>query len=126
YDIPVILLTAKGELDDKEKGFLAGSDDNIVIPFEPKELLFRIQAVLRIYDKAVDTLITVGTMTINRQNYEIMICNKALLLSLNEFHLLSILTSRVGRVFTRDFLIEHIWRLDYAGDNHTLHEHIKR
>src|SRR5699024_5046723 len=57
YDIPVILLTAKGELDDKEKGFLAGSDDYIVKPFEPKELLFRIQAVLRRYDKAVDTLI---------------------------------------------------------------------
>src|SRR5699024_9898807 len=49
-DIPVILLTAKGELDDKEKGFLAGYDDYIVKPFEPKELLFRIQAVLRRYD----------------------------------------------------------------------------
>lgn len=126
YDIPVILLTAKGELDDKEKGFLAGSDDYIVKPFEPKELLFRIQAVLRRYDKAVDTLITVGPMSINRQNYEVMIGKKALLLPLKEFELLSLLASRVGQVFTREFLIERIWGLDYAGDDQTLNVHIKR
>src|SRR5699024_4730788 len=53
-DIPVLLLTARGELEDKEKGFLAGSDDYLVKPFEPKELLFRIQAILRRYDKALD------------------------------------------------------------------------
>src|SRR5699024_12377981 len=73
YEIPVIFLTAKGELDDKEKGFLAGSDDYIVKPFEPKELIFRIQAVLRRYDKAIDTFITIGPMLINRQNYEVTI-----------------------------------------------------
>src|SRR5690606_6215601 len=61
-DIPVLLLTAKGELEDKEKGFLAGSDDYVVKPFEPKELLFRINAILRRYDKAVDTIIEVGPM----------------------------------------------------------------
>ena len=51
YDIPVLLLTAKGELEDKERGFLAGSDDYVVKPFEPKELLFRIAAILRRFDK---------------------------------------------------------------------------
>ncbi len=126
YDIPVILLTAKGGLDDKEKGFLAGSDDYIVKPFEPKELLFRIQAVLRRYDKAVDTFITIGPMLINRQNYEVTIGKKALLLPLKEFELLSLLASRIGQVFTREFLIERIWGFDYSGDDQTLNVHIKR
>src|SRR5699024_7781067 len=126
YDIPVILLTAKGELDDKEKGFLAGADDYIVKPFEPKELIFRIQAVLRRYDKAIDTFITIGPMLINRQNYEVTIGKKALLLPLKEFELLSLLASRSGQVFTRDFLIERIWGFDYAGDDQTLNVHIKR
>src|SRR5699024_9634744 len=125
YDIPVILLTAKGELDDKEKGFLAGSDDYIVKPFEPKELLFRIQAALRMHDTAVDTLITVGPMSINRQNYEVMIGKKAFLLHLKEVELLRLLASRVGQVYTREILIECIWGLDYDGDDQTLHVHIK-
>lgn len=126
YDIPVILLTAKGELEDKEKGFLAGSDDYIVKPFEPKELLFRIQAVLRRYDKAVDTFIQLGPMLINRQNYEVTIGKKVLFLPLKEFELLSLLASRVGQVFTREFLIERVWGFDYDGDDQTLNVHIKR
>lgn len=126
FDIPVILLTAKGELEDKEKGFLAGSDDYIVKPFEPKELLFRIQAVLRRYDKAVDLFIQTGPMLINRQNYEVTIDKKVLFLPLKEFELLSILASRVGQVFTREFLIERIWGFDYDGDDQTLNVHIKR
>ncbi len=126
YDLPVILLTAKGELEDKEKGFLAGSDDYIVKPFEPKELLFRVQAVLRRYDKAVDTFIEVGPMKINRQNYEVMINQHVLYLPLKEFELLSILASRPQQVFTREFLIERIWGFDYDGDDQTLNVHIKR
>lgn len=126
YDLPVILLTAKGELEDKEKGFLAGSDDYIVKPFEPKELLFRVQAVLRRYDKAVDTFIEVGPMKINRQNYEVMIDQDVLYLPLKEFELLSILASRPQQVFTREFLIERIWGFDYDGDDQTLNVHIKR
>lgn len=70
-DIPVLLLTAKGELEDKEKGFLAGSDDYVVKPFEPKELLFRVNAILRRYEKAIDMLIEAGPLTINRKSYEV-------------------------------------------------------
>src|SRR5690625_1077218 len=69
-EIPVLLLTAKGELADKEKGFLAGSDDYVVKPFEPKELLYRIQAILRRYDKSVDPKLEVGSLMINQQSYE--------------------------------------------------------
>ena len=125
-DIPVLLLTAKGELEDKEKGFLAGSDDYVVKPFEPKELLFRIQAILRRYDKSVDPILKVGAITINRQSYEVIVGNKTLFLPLKEFELLFVLSSRVNQVFTRDFLIERVWGINYEGDEQTLNVHIKR
>ncbi|MEJ8777655.1 response regulator transcription factor [Pseudogracilibacillus sp. ICA-222130] len=126
YDIPVLLLTAKGELEDKEKGFLAGSDDYVVKPFEPKELLFRVQAILRRYDKSVDTLIKIGPMTINQQNYDVTVGDKTLFLPLKEFELLSVLASRTDHVFEREFLIERVWGIDYEGDDQTLNVHIKR
>ena len=126
YDIPVLLLTAKGELEDKEKGFLAGSDDYVVKPFEPKELLFRVQAILRRYDKSVDTLINIGPMTINQQNYDVTVGDKTLFLPLKEFELLSVLASRTDHVFEREFLIERVWGIDYEGDDQTLNVHIKR
>lgn len=125
-DIPILLLTAKGELEDKEKGFLAGTDDYLVKPFEPKELLFRINAILRRYDKAVDTFIQIGSMHINRQNYEVTFENKTLFLPLKEFDLLSLLASRPNQVFTRELLLERVWGYDYDGDDQTLNVHIKR
>ncbi|MBO0601627.1 response regulator transcription factor [Sporosarcina sp. E16_3] len=125
-DIPVLLLTAKGQLEDKEKGFLAGSDDYVVKPFEPRELLFRINAILRRYDKAVDVFIQAGPLKINRQSYEVSVGKKVLLLPLKEFELLSVLASRSNYVFTREILIERVWGYDYEGDEQTLNVHIKR
>ena len=125
-DIPVLLLTAKGELEDKERGFLAGSDDYVVKPFEPRELLFRINAILRRYDKAVDAIIQAGPLRINRQSYEVSFGKKVLLLPLKEFELLSVLASKPNLVFERDFLIERVWGFDYEGDEQTLSVHIKR
>lgn len=125
-DIPVLLLTAKGELEDKEKGFLSGSDDYVVKPFEPKELQFRINAILRRYDKAVDAFIQAGPLRINRQSYEVSVGKKVLLLPLKEFELLSVLASRPNTVFTRDILLERVWGYDYEGDEQTINVHIKR
>lgn len=125
-DIPVLLLTAKGELADKEKGFLAGSDDYVVKPFEPKELLFRIRAILRRYDKSTDSIIHIGSLIINRQSYEVSVGKKTLLLPLKEFELLSVLASRVNQVFTRELLIDRVWGMNYEGDDQTLNVHIKR
>lgn len=126
WDIPVLLLTAKGELEDKEKGFLAGSDDYLVKPFEPKELLFRIRAILRRYDKAVDVFIQAGPLSINRQTYEVSIGKKVLLLPLKEFELLSVLASHANQVLTREVLLDRVWGYDYEGDEQTLNVHIKR
>lgn len=125
-EIPVLLLTAKGELEDKEKGFLAGSDDYVVKPFEPKELLYRVNAILRRYDKAVDVFIQAGPLKINRQSYEVSVGKKVLLLPLKEFELLSVLASRPNHVFMREILIERVWGYDYEGDEQTLNVHIKR
>lgn len=125
-DIPVLLLTAKGELDDKKTGFLAGADDYVVKPFEPEELIFRISAILRRYDKTVDPVITVGDVTINQKSYEVTVNNKTLLLPLKEFELLSVLASRPNHVFSRDILIDRVWGIDFTGDDQTINVHVKR
>lgn len=125
-DIPVLLLTAKGELEDKEKGFLSGSDDYMVKPFEPKELLFRIAAILRRYDKPSETILRVGSMTINRKSYEVSVGQSILLMPLKEFEVLALLATRPNQVFERADIMEKIWGYDYDGDEQTLNTHIKR
>ncbi|RUL53536.1 MULTISPECIES: response regulator transcription factor [Lysinibacillus] len=125
-EIPVLMLTAKTTLEDKEKGFLAGADDYMVKPFEPKELLFRVRAILRRFQKLERSQTMLGNMLINRLTFEIKVGEQVLLLPLKEFELLSILCSRPDIVFTRDQLMEHVWGYDYEGDDFTLTTHIKR
>ncbi len=126
YDIPVLLLTAKGELEDKERGFLAGSDDYVVKPFEPKELLFRVAAILRRLDKKNQITIQVGKLIIDRRSFEVVIEEDTLVLPLKEFELLALLASRPNQVFTRSFIMEQVWGYDYEGDEQTLNTHVKR
>ena len=126
YNIPVLLLTAKGKLEDKEKGYIAGSDDYLVKPFEPKELLFRIRAILRRYDKTSDVNIRIGNLLINRKSFELQVGDEVLVLPLKEFELLSKLASKPNQVYTRDQLIENVWGIDFEGDEQTLSVHIKR
>lgn len=126
HETPVILLTAKGEIDDKEKGYLAGAEDYVVKPFEPRELLFRVAVILRRFDKASHTVIKVGNLTINRKSFEVVAGTETLLMPLKEFELLSLLASRPDQVFTRDTLMEKIWGYDYEGSEQTLNTHIKR
>ena len=126
HDIPVIMLTAKGQIEDKEQGFLSGTDDYIVKPFDPKELIFRINALFRRYQKRSNMLITIGNVTINQQNFEVQVDDRTLILPLKEFELLSYLAAKPNQVFTRNQLIEEIWGLDFSGDERTLNVHIKR
>ncbi|MCH1626285.1 response regulator transcription factor [Ferdinandcohnia quinoae] len=126
YDIPVIILTAKSQIEDKEKGFSAGSDDYLVKPFEPKELLFRINALLRRYGKVTDANIKIGSMFINKKSYEVEINGKNYILPLKEFELLYFLASWPNQVFSRTQLIEKVWGIDYEGDERTVDVHIKR
>jgi len=127
YDIPVILLTAKSEIEDKEQGFQAGTDDYLVKPFEPKELLFRIKALLRRYEREYDdSILRIGRTTINKKSYEVQIDHRTMLLPLKEFELLSYLVSHPKQVFSREHLIEQIWGLEFEGDARTVDVHIKR
>lgn len=126
YDIPIILLTAKGQIEDKEKGFLSGTDDYLVKPFESRELLFRIKALFRRYRMNTENIITLGTTVINKKSYEVKIGDQAFLLPLKEFELLFFLASHLNQVFSRQQLIERIWGFDYEGDKRTVDVHIKR
>ncbi|MEK4228031.1 response regulator transcription factor [Solibacillus sp. FSL H8-0538] len=125
WDLPVLMLTAKGELDDKREGFMVGVDDYVVKPFEPEELLFRVQAILRRYDKPTELKIEVGDLKIDRKTMQIVKGQMKLLLPLKEFELLAILGSRPGQVFERGYLMEQVWGFEYERDE-TLNTHIKR
>jgi DNA-binding response OmpR family regulator len=126
YDLPVILLTAKDQLIDKEKGYFAGTDDYLVKPFEPRELLFRIKALLRRYRMVNSESISMNQTVIDRKSYEVRIKGNTLLLPLKEFELLTQLGSFPDQVFTREQLIELVWGADFAGDDRTVDVHIKR
>ncbi|WP_340023374.1 response regulator transcription factor [Paenibacillus sp. FSL K6-1096] len=126
YDIPIILLTARQQLSDKEQGYLRGTDDYVTKPFEPEELLFRIKALFRRYSIASDDRIRLNSIVIDRKNYEISDGTDVLLLPVKEFELLAQLAQYPGRLFSRGELIELVWGSDYEGDERTVDVHIKR
>jgi two-component system OmpR family response regulator len=126
YDIPVMMLTARAEMEDKEQGFDSGTDDYLVKPFEPKELLFRIKALLRRYRLVSSEVIKLGSVSIDRRGYEIKVGDEVITLPLREFELLSQLASHPGRIYTREQLIQLIWSADFKGDSRTVDVHIKR
>lgn len=126
YDIPIMMLTAKAEITDKEKAFLAGTDDYIVKPFEPREVLFRIKALLRRFNMVNEEVIHFGETIVNRKSYEVTSNGKLISLPLKEFELLAQLGSFPGQTFTREQLIELVWGLDFTGSDRTVDVHIKR
>ena len=127
YDIPVLMLTAKDGILDKEKAYLAGTDDYIVKPFEPKEVLFRIKALLRRFQITNEEVIRIGkTTVVNRKNYEVQVKGKTMILPLKEFELLAQLANYPNRIFSREQLIQLIWGNDYEGNDRTVDVHIKR
>ncbi|WP_330949657.1 response regulator transcription factor [Virgibacillus sp. MG-45] len=126
YDIPVMMITAKGEISDKEKAFVAGTDDYIVKPFEPKEVLFRIKALLRRFHMINEEIIHIGNIVIDRKSYEVEANGKTMILPLKEFELLTQLAHYPGQLFSREQLIELVWGNDYTGNDRTVDVHIKR
>lgn len=126
YDIPILMVTAKGESQDKLKGFDLGVDDYVVKPFDPLEIVARVKALLRRFQLLSDKNIFVGNLTINQVKFEISANDQSITLPLKEFELLLKLASQAGRIFTRNDLIEQIWGLDYEGDERTVDVHIKR
>ncbi|HCN60587.1 MULTISPECIES: response regulator transcription factor [Mammaliicoccus] len=126
FDIPVIMLTARDELSDKENAFLAGTDDYVTKPFEMKELLFRIKAVLRRFKINSSSELKIGNTLVNSVDMEITINQKSMLLPKKEFALLDYLMRNKDKVLQRDKIIEVVWGIDFEGDERTLDVHIKR
>jgi len=126
YDIPVLMLTAKGETTQKVKGFELGADDYLVKPFEPLELVVRVKALLKRYHISLSQTIEIGNLKLNRKTFEAIAGERSLTLPLKEFDLLFKLASYPGKTFSREQLIEEIWGYDYEGDERTVDVHIKR
>ena len=125
-DIPILMLTAKGETTQKLKGFELGADDYLVKPFDPMELTARVKALLKRYKITVSQTITLGEFVLDRKTHEISFKNKEYTIPLKEFELLFKLASYPGKTFSREVLIEDIWGYDYEGDERTVDVHIKR
>jgi two-component system, OmpR family, response regulator len=126
YDLPLLMLTAKGETSQKIKGFQLGTDDYLVKPFEPLELVARVNALLKRYRIATSQTVHVGELLIDRRTFEVRVDGESLTLPRKEFELLFKLASYPGRTFSRDQLIEDIWGYDYEGNERTLDVHINR
>jgi len=126
YDIPLLMLTAKGETAQKIKGFELGTDDYLVKPFEPAELVVRVKALLKRYRIAASHIVQVGSLQVNRQTFEIMKDDKMLTIPLKEFELLFKLASYSGKTLSREQLIEQIWGYDFEGNERTVDVHINR
>ena len=127
-EIPVIMLTAKGDTFDKVLALELGADDYIVKPFEPKELLARVKAVMRRYnheDKDVKSL-TYENLVIDIKSYTTLYNGEDVKMPPKEFELLHYLASNKNKVFTREQLLCEVWGYDYPGDSRTVDVHIKR
>lgn len=126
YDLPLLMLTAKGTTNDKVRGFQLGTDDYLVKPFEPQELVARVKALLKRYRIATSQTVQLAELFMNRKTYEICVHGEHLTLPLKEFELLFKLASNQGRTLSRDQLIEDIWGYDFEGNERTLDVHINR
>lgn len=125
-DLPILMLTAKGETSQKVKGFHLGTDDYLVKPFEPAELIVRVKSILKRYRISLSQVVEAGNVKLNRSTHEVVLDGETILLRLKEFELLFTLASYVGKTFSREQLIEEIWGFDYKGDERTVDVHIKR
>lgn len=126
-DTPILMLTAKGEEEDKIQGLELGADDYLTKPFSPREVIARIQAILRRIRKANPknfTNIQIGELEIFPERYEAELNGKVLTFTRKEFELLRYLAEHKGKVLTRDQLLLAIWNYDFAGDSRIVDVHI--
>ena len=134
-DTPIIMLSAKGETFDKVLGLELGADDYVIKPFDSKELVARVKAVLRRYHAAPAPQIPVAAgskiveypnLIVNQTNYSVIYNGNDLVMPPKELELLYFLASQPNQVFTREQLLDHIWGYEYIGDTRTVDVHIKR
>ena len=127
YDLPVIMLTAKNMEDDKIQGLNVGADDYITKPFSIKELMARINTVLRRYrisDKS-QPVIEAGNIVLNTDQYKLTVDGLKVDLTRKEFELLKLLMENRGKVLKRDYLLEKVWGYEFYGETRTVDVHIR-
>ena len=135
-NVPIIMLSAKGEVFDKVLGLKIGADDYIMKPFDSNELVARVRAVLRRFQPVTQTAVTdssrsgefveYSNLNINLTNYTVTYCGKNIEMPPKELELFYFLASNPNQVFTREQLLDKIWGYDYIGDTRTVDVHIKR
>ncbi len=133
YTVPIIMLSAKGEVFDKVLGLELGADDYIEKPFDAKELVARVKAVLRRYKPAAvtqenkdDKRVEYPDLSINLTNYSVLYMGRTIDMPPKELELLYFLAASPNHVFTREQLLDQIWGYEYIGDTRTVDVHIKR
>ena len=132
--VPIIMLSAKGEIFDKVLGLELGADDYIIKPFDSKELVARVKAVLRRYQPVKNPpvpnsdakIVEYPELVINQTNYSVLYKGHTVDMPPKELELLYFLASSPNQVFTREQLLDHIWGYEYVGDTRTVDVHIKR
>ena len=134
--VPIIMLSAKGEIFDKVLGLELGADDYVIKPFDSKELVARVRAVLRRFSPApkeepaipaqVGDYVAYPDLIINLSNYSVQYLGDNIEMPPKELELLYFLASNPNQVFTREQLLDHIWGYEYYGDTRTVDVHIKR
>ncbi|MBO5259081.1 MAG: response regulator transcription factor [Agathobacter sp.] len=132
-NVPIIMLSAKGEIFDKVLGLELGADDYIMKPFDSKELVARVKAVLRRFAPAKQETpmveikcVEYPDLVVNLSNYSVMYQNRNIDMPPKELELLYFLASSPNQVFTREQLLDHIWGYEYIGDTRTVDVHVKR
>lgn len=133
-NVPIIMLSAKGEVFDKVLGLELGADDYIIKPFDSKELVARVKAVLRRFQQAPQVprskpagkCVEYPDLTINLTNYSVIYKGDTVEMPPKELELLYFLASSPNQVFTREQLLDHIWGYEYIGDTRTVDVHVKR
>ena len=126
--IPIIMLTAKGEEVDRILGLETGADDYMTKPFSPRELIARVKAVLRRLSEKAETpqVVRIGDLEINKETYSVSKKNVPVMLSSTEFKLLLYLVERKGKIFSRDQLLDAVWKDEAFVEPRTVDVHIRR
>lgn len=125
-DLPLLMLTAKSQIRDKERGFDAGIDDYLVKPFEGSELVMRVRALLRRYRKIAGQTVHAGRLLLDSGSHVAILDDQTVELPLKEFDLLFVLAGHKGRTLTREFVLDEVWGYDFDGTARTLDVHINR
>ena len=124
--VPVIMLTAKGEEQDEMQGFAAGADDYVTKPFSPKLLVARIEAILRRNSSATSEVMHAGKIELDKSAHSVRVDGKEIDLSYKEFELLAYFIENQGIALSREKILNHVWNYDYFGDARTIDTHVKK